>query len=375
MNFIPQIQFDFLGIIFLIFCFAILWQLLFVLVFPFRLLLHKKDKQKLNTFPVSVIICARNEEDNLFKNLPKILKQKYPNFEVIVVIDQTVDDSKHIIKAYQKEFSNLRFIEMERNAHRKFGKKLPLTVGIKGAKHERILLIDADCYPASENWIAKMMQNFTSGKDIVIGYGPYETRKGMLSKFIRFDTTAIAATYFSFAKNGKPYMAVGRNMSYAREKWFEVDGFKKHYHIQSGDDDLFMQDAARKGNVAIELDPESWVYSHPKTTWKSWIRQKQRHFTTATQYRFINKLFLGIFPASMLLMLLSSVILILSYEWWLFVLLLLMFRGFLYWIINALLFRKLGQKDLIWLFPLLEFAHFIIIPFIYYSTDRRAYKW
>src|SRR5690606_12809076 len=112
--------------------------------------------------------------------------------------------------------------------------------------------------------------------------------------------TTIAANYLGLAKNKRAYMAVGRNMSYSRSRWFEVDGFKKHYHVQSGDDDLFMQDAANKKNVAIELDKKSWVYSHPKTSWKSWIKQKQRHFTTASKYKFINKLLLGIFPASMI---------------------------------------------------------------------------
>src|SRR5690606_5187876 len=119
---------------------------------------------------VSVVICARNEEDNLFQNLPGVLKQSYPQYEVIVVIDQTVDDSKHILRAYQKEYPYLRYIEMERNAHRKFGKKLPLTLGIKGAKYDKVLLIDADCYPKSDQWIRQMMSNYTEGKEIVIGY-------------------------------------------------------------------------------------------------------------------------------------------------------------------------------------------------------------
>lgn len=345
------------------------------MVFPLRLLLHKSRDISQKKMPVSVIICARNEEDNLYNHLPKVLEQDYPEFEVIVVVDQTVDDSKHIIRAYQKDFPHLRFIEMERNPHRTFGKKVPLTVGIKGAKYDHLLLIDADCYPKSKKWISQMMRNYTEGTEIVIGYGPYEKKKGLLNKFIRFDTSVIASTYLAFAKNKRPYMAVGRNMSYAKSKWYEVDGFKKHYHIQSGDDDLFMQDAATRKNVKIEWSANSWVYSLPKTSWKSWLHQKQRHFTTASQYRFINKVFLGIFPASMTLMLLSFFILMFSYEWWLFVLCLLVFRCGLYWLINGLLLKKMGQKDLVWLFPIFELVHFVVIPFIYYSTDRRANQW
>lgn len=375
MSFFPEISFDPLGIIFLIFCTAVFVQMLFVLIVQFRLLIHRNTAPSGHLPPVSVVICARNEEDNLYAHLPKIITQDYPTYEVIVVIDQTVDDSKHIIAAYQKEHAHLRFVEMERNPHRKFGKKLPLTVGIKGAKYEKVLLIDADCYPSSDKWIRKMMSGYKEGKDIVLGYGPYQKQNGWLNKFIRFDTTAIAINYFGFAKNGRPYMAVGRNLSYTKKKWQEVDGFKSHYHVQSGDDDLFMQDAATRKNVAFVIEPKSWVYSLPKSTWKSWMKQKQRHFTTAGKYRFINKIFLGIFPLSMILMLVSFFILIFSYEWWLFVLALLFLRFITYWIISGSLLKKFGQKDLIWLFPFFELAHFVIIPFIYYSIDRRPDKW
>lgn len=375
MEFIPEISFDPIGIVFLFFCLMIFVQLLNLIIYPWRLLVHKKRETVEKLPPVSLVICARNEEDNLYNNLPKILNQDYPTFEVIVVIDQTVDDSKHIVRAYQKDFPFLRFIEMERNRHRRFGKKVPLTIGIKGTKYDKVLLIDADCFPATDQWIKLMMRNYTEEKDIVIGYGPYERKKGLLNKFIRFDTTSIASTYLSFAKNGRPYMAVGRNMSYSKDRWFEVDGFKKHYHIQSGDDDLFMQDAASRKNTVIEIDKKSWVYSHPKTSWKSWVKQKQRHYTTANQYKFINKLFLGIFPLSFLLTLVSFFTLLFSYEWWLFVLSLMGLRLIFYWIINGLLFKKLGQKDLSWAYPVYELVHFIIMPFIYYSTDRRPDKW
>ena len=236
-------------------------------------------------------------------------------------------------------------------------------------------MIDADCHPATDQWIRYMLSNYSEGKRIVLGYGPYTRLKGFLNKFIRFDTVMIAANYLGLAKNKRPYMAVGRNMSYEKSLWFDVDGFKKHYHIQSGDDDLFMQDAATKKNVGIEIHPDSWVYSHPKTSWKDWVTQKQRHFTTASQYRLINKVFLGIFPLSMFLMLVSFFILLFSFEWWLFVLSLFLFRCILYWIVDGLLLRKLGQKDLIIWYPLFEFIHFIIIPFMYYSSDRQANKW
>jgi cellulose synthase/poly-beta-1,6-N-acetylglucosamine synthase-like glycosyltransferase len=371
MKFIPEIELNLIGIIFMIFCFMVLIQISYLFRFHTRLLFHKKRHKAAGLEPVTVIVCSRNEEDNLFKNLPKVLAQDYPEFEVIVVNDQSADDSRHIVRAYQEKHSNLKYIELERNKHRKFGKKVPLTVGIKGAKYNRLLMIDADCYPASDQWIKKIMSNYQEEKEIVVAYGPYEKAKGILNKIIRFDTVSIAATYLSFAKSKRPYMAVGRNFSYLKSTFFAVNGFKNHYHIQSGDDDLFMQDAANKKNVGIEMDPESFVYSHPKKTWKAWVTQKQRHFTTSSNYRLINKILLGIFPVSMILMLVSFIILMFSFEWWLFVVSVLTLRYLLYWWINGLIFKKLGENDLIALYPVFELVHFVIIPFIFYSTDRR----
>lgn len=350
-------------------------QLLYLFLVYFRLLRHKAPPASNDFPPVSIIVCARNEEDNLFQNLPMILRQDYPNFEVIVVNDQSVDDSIHILRAFQKEYDHLRIIEMEKNKHRKFGKKLPLTVGIKGAKYETVALTDADCKPKSRDWLKQMMTNYGEGKEIVIGYGAYEKEAGFLNKLIRYDTTSIATNYLGLAKLGRPYMAVGRNMSYRTETFFRVDGFKRHYHIQSGDDDLFMQDTANRKNVAITMHPDTFVYSIPKKSWKSWIKQKQRHFTTAGKYRLINKVVLGIFPGSMFLMLLSFFILLLNYQWWPFVLALFGLRIILYWLVNGFLFRRLEMGDLVKLYPVLELVHFVVMPFIYYSSESKSSKW
>lgn len=376
MSFWPEIKLDATSITFLVFCTSIFIQLLYLLIVRVRLLTYKKTNESHHLPAVSVIICARNEEDNLFKNLPAILTQDYPKYEVIVVNDMSVDESKHIIQAYQKQFPHLRIIQIEKNRHRKFGKKMPLTIGIKGAQYEHLAMIDADCYPAGKNWLRNLMSNYTEGKEIVIGYGPYETEKGFLNRFIRFDTTSIAINYLGMALNGKAYMAVGRNMSYTKKRFFEVDGFKSHYHIQSGDDDLFMKEAATKKNVAIEIHPDSFVFSHPKKTWNDLIKQKQRHFTTAPRYRLINKLFLGIMPASMFLMLLSFIILLFNFKWWWITTGILVLRYLLFWIVDGLLFSKLKAKDLVPWLPLLELIHFIVIPFIYYSGNRsEAEKW
>lgn len=371
----PEISLNPEWIIFLVFLSFVGIQLVYLLVFPFRVLIHKNKQQVPPVWePLTVIICARNEEDNLFKHLPFILEQDYPTFEVIVVNDQSIDDSVHIIKAFQKQYSHLKLIELERNKHRMVGKKLPLTVGIKGAKFEHLILTDADCYPSSNQWLKKMSQHFSPDKKIVLGYGPYETQKGLVNKLIRFDTTSIAIDYFSMAKTGLAYMGVGRNMGYSKTLFESVGGFKSHYHIASGDDDLFVKEAATRKNVAIEMSAESWVYSKPKTTFKSWIAQKQRHYTTSSEYRLINKLFLGIFPFSLLFMYLSFVTLLFYTQGYALVIAIFGARLLLYWLIKGLLFKRLGQSKLGVFYPLYELGHAIIMPLIFYSNTQTN-KW
>ena len=377
MKILPPFEFDFLGVILMAFCVAIGLQILYLLIFNLRLLIHKNKTDNTTFLPaISVIICARNEEDNLFKYLPSILTQNYPEFEVIVVNDQSQDDSGHIIKAYQKEYPNLRLVELEKNKHRKFGKKIPLTVGIKGAKHDLILLTDADCKPNSKNWLREMAASYTSTKQIVLGYGPLYKHKGWLNKLIRFDTVSIAITYLSAVKNRIPYMGVGRNLAYSKALFMQNDGFKKHYHIPSGDDDLFIRDAANSKNTIINISPNAFVYSEPKTSWDTWLTQKQRHYTTATEYKLINKLYLGIFPATYYFMWFSFFILCFNTNWYLFVGALLVLRYALYWIINGLLLKRLKTKDLIWSFPVFEFIHLLVVPFIYYArSDKNKKAW
>lgn len=235
--------------------------------------------------PVSVIICARNEDDNLTEFLPKILTQEYPaDFEVIVVNDCSFDNTENVIDEFAKIFPNLRKTNIKEDDYYKHGKKFAMLVGIKAAKHNRLLLTDADCYPSSNQWLKEMVTGFSTEKEIVIGYGAYEKQKGLLNKLIRFDTFMIAVQYLSAAIKSKPYMGVGRNLAYTKELFFREKGFSKHYHINSGDDDLFVNQAATNNNLNICISKDAITYSKAKKTFKEWRLQKARHITTAPMY-------------------------------------------------------------------------------------------
>lgn len=376
MKIIPDAQDTIDCYIFWVFAGLCLLQIIYTLLFFGRLAYWKIPEASQSLPTVSIVISARNEYDNLSENLPKILGQHYPDFEVVVVNHQSVDDSKHLLATLQQDYRNLVVVEVERSRHMLSSKKLPLTMGIKKAKNEHLLLTDADCCPSGTDWLRSMAGQFTEKKQIVLGYGPYKEQEGFLNKVIRFDTAMIAVHYFSFAINRTPYMGVGRNLAYTKEAFNSTHGFKSHYAVASGDDDLFIQEAARKNNYTIQLSPESFMYSEAKSTWEDWTLQKARHYTTAPRYRVFKKALLGIYPLTALLMLVSFVLLMLEPDWRIHAGAGLGLVILLKWWLLGKCFSRLQSGGFIALLPFLDVMYVLISPFFYYSTvQKRASTW
>ncbi|MFH2095767.1 MAG: glycosyltransferase [Bacteroidota bacterium] len=260
-------------------------QLFYILFFFSRILFRQKAPQVTEKKPVSVIICARNESENLKNNLPKILNQNYPSFEVIVVNDSSTDDSQEVLMHLSQWYKHLKICNITKNEQFFIGKKFPLTIGIKAAKNEILLFTDADCSPAGKNWISGMQQHFTEKTSIVLGYGGFVKTKGFLDKLVRYDTMHTAMQYLGLALAGIPYMGVGRNLAYMKSVFFGNKGFASHYRIISGDDDLFINEVIRKGNYHVEYECESHTRSAPVPSFRSWIIRKKRHLTTGKYYR------------------------------------------------------------------------------------------
>lgn len=297
----------------LVFSLAILIQLFYYLVIYSRLLFFKRkgpvtDEEQLPS--VSIVICARNEESNLEQFLPLVLEQKYPEYEVVVVDDCSSDDTDMVLKRLSQKYKHLRTTAIKPDAKFSHGKKLALTIGIKAAKYDWLLLTDADCRPESDMWIATMATNFQNNNLVVLGYGGYIPSKGFLNKLIRIDTFFIALQYLSFALFGKPYMGVGRNLAYKKELFFQNKGFASHSLLNSGDDDLFIQQIANKKNTVVEYRAQSHTRSVAHTTFGEWFKQKKRHLTTGPHYRASLKFWLVLEPFSRLLFWVSGILLI-----------------------------------------------------------------
>jgi cellulose synthase/poly-beta-1,6-N-acetylglucosamine synthase-like glycosyltransferase len=291
-------------IIICVVCVSFSLIMLHFFLFRLRFILYKQktDLSSPKNLPsVSVVICAKNEEHNLKTNLPLILEQDYPQFELIVVDDNSTDETYYVLKEFQQQHNNLNVIKLTENVNFFSGKKFPLSIGIRSAKYNYLLLTDADCMPLSSQWIQTMASQFSDEKQIVLGYGKYEENKGFLDKLIRFETMYNAGLYFSFALGGLPYMGVGRNLAYTKQLFTESKGFSKHYNVVSGDDDLFINSVATKKNTSTCLSANSFTVSKAKSTFGAWVKQKRRHLTAGAYYKGKHKLLLALYPVSLLI--------------------------------------------------------------------------
>lgn len=258
---------------------------------------HRENKGKIPYITirpsVSVIICARNENEHLKQFLPSVLEQKYPNYEVIVVNDGSSDNTEETLLELQKQYPHLYHTYIPEDAMVMSSKKMALTVGIKAAKHDLLVFTDADCKPVSRDWLNCLIRNFDNKTNFVLGYGAYEQKKGILGHLISYDTFTIALQYLGFAKRGHPYMGVGRNLAYRKELFFKNKGFASILHLQSGDDDLFVNQHATGNNTRIEVNEQSITISEPKQNFSDWFYQKQRHLSTSKYYRFGTDIMIG----------------------------------------------------------------------------------
>ena len=309
----------------------------------------KRNVEPVNEMPpVSIIICARNEQDNLAKNLIPILTQDYPSYEVIVVNDCSEDDTEELLMDLKKQYPHLRSTIIRKSGTFRNGKKFAATVGVKAAQHEWLLFTDADCVPESPLWIKSMSRHFVDGKSIVLGYGGYMAQDSYLNKWIRYDTCFIALQYFGFAKAGMTYMGVGRNLAYRRSLFFEHNGFAAHAHILSGDDDLFVNQAATRKNVGLEYAPESHTRSVPKKTFREWVWQKSRHVTTSSYYKRGQSFLLGLEPFSRVLFWTAlSVLLIRDIMLWQYILTIFLLRIIIFLSVIGLATKKFKEQGIL----------------------------
>jgi cellulose synthase/poly-beta-1,6-N-acetylglucosamine synthase-like glycosyltransferase len=307
-------------VVFIVFSLAAAIQLFYYYFFYLSVYTYKQKAPGKATHPVSVIICARNEAENLSNFLPAVLEQDYSDYEVIVVNDCSEDNSYDILGKYLMQYPHLKISTINKDPKFTHNKKFAQFIGIKAAKNEILLFTDADCQPESDKWLEGMTSHFDDKITFVLGYGGYLIEKGLLNKYIRYDSMTIAMQYLGMAIHGIPYMGVGRNLAYRRSAFFANKGFGVHTNLASGDDDLFVNTNASGLNTCVEFSKNTHTRSVPKTTVSEWITQKKRHLTTAPYYKLKDKLLLTTEPVTRVIFYTTFIILLSFSFLWPFVL-------------------------------------------------------
>lgn len=354
-----------LDIVFYTFIIIIIIQLIYFSFIFSKFAFAKSKNPTHKKIAVSVIICAKNEANNLKQFLPYILEQDYFNFEIVLINDASHDNTLNIIEDFAKKNSKIKIVNVVNNEAFWGNKKYALTLGIKASSNDYLLFTDADCKPISKHWITAMSSHFSNTKSIVIGYGAYKKEKySFLNTLIRFETLMTAIQYFSYAKLGIPYMAVGRNLAYRKDEFFKVKGFMNHINVRSGDDDLFINQVANSKNTSICFTKNSFTESVPEISLKNWVKQKRRHISTSKYYKLKHKLMLGLFYLSQLMFWVLSIILLLFIFKWKIVLTLILLKFIVQYIIIGLSAKKLNELDTIILLPIFDlfliFSQFFI---------------
>ena len=357
-------------IVFWVFILSAIVQSLFFILVLIAVSVYKRPSINSHEIPgISVIISAKNEFENLQVLIPKLLEQTYTSFEIILVDDRSVDETyDYAINLEQKE-KKFKLVRIDSTPDHINNKKYAITLGIRAAKFDHILLTDADCEPEGNEWIQEMSLGFSSeNKIFVIGYSQYAKAKGLLNYFIKYETLLTAINYLGIGLLGKPYMGVGRNIAYRKSFFLENNGFGKFQGVVGGDDDLLVNQHAKRKNVSFILSPTSTIYSKPKTKLSDFILQKTRHLSVGKHYRKTDKLLLGLLSFSKIIFWFAFIAAILSVFQTYFVI-----GGFLLVMVLLLttllaLKKKTGDKSSILMFPLLDF----IFIFYYISTGLKV---
>ena len=260
--------------------------------------------------PVSIVLCARNAYEYLIELIPVLLNQNYPDFEIVVVNDCSDDDTEEYLKNLERLEPRIKPVQLKQHLNFFNGKKFPLSMGIKSAKNDIIVLTDFNCMPANDQWLRSVVNCYSHNTEIVIGYSPFVQKKSTLNRLMRFDSLQNGLLYLSAALNRHAFMGVGRNLSYRKELFYRNKGFISHYTTSVGDDDLFISQVATKKNTEVLIDPENVILTTPTDSFRIWMRQKSSRYSTVSKYNMRARFSLSMFHASGLLFYLSFIALL-----------------------------------------------------------------
>lgn len=205
---------------------------------------------------ISVVLTIDDEVEDLRKNLPTFLNQNYKgDFQVVVVACSNDPEVENTLKMYSDN-PHLYSTFIPSSSRYMSRKKLAVTLGVKAARHEWILLTDVDCSPVSDNWLSVMSENCKDGKDIVLGFS-YLTEEYKASR--RFDQVYNLYRQLRSAQKGSAWAYSGNNLMFRKSMFINGKGFDGNLKFQRGEYDFIVNKFADSFNTSVELSPESYI--------------------------------------------------------------------------------------------------------------------
>ena len=253
-----------------------------------------RKKSKGSNINISIVVAAKNETEIIPNLIAALLKQNFPkdNFEVIIVDDNSEDDTFLKAKSICTELENFRIIKTENKIFK--AKKGALDLGIKLTKYPYILITDADCEPEVE-WINSFASGFANKNDFLFGIAPYKRKNSLTNLVARFENLRASIIVFAFSKLGFPYSAAARSFGFSKEAFNKINGYENTNATLSGDDDLLLQEAIKFNfKIGMVTENNSFVFSNTKNNFTDFSNQKARHTSTSIYYSFKSKLLLAI---------------------------------------------------------------------------------
>jgi glycosyltransferase involved in cell wall biosynthesis len=362
-------EFDFLNnplllTLFSVFAFSLLVQLGYFWIAFSRLAFYKTKQTKGEKASVSVVVTAHNQYNDLKLNLPFLLEQDYPEFEVMVVNDNSDDGSDELLQDMSHQHDNLSIVDLKQSLNWFKGRKFPLSLGIKSAKHEILILTDITCRPVSKEWVEEMVSVYTTKSQIVLAYSTFDT-KSKMNLWYRFSAFYDGLFYLSMAMAGKPFKGIGKNLSYKKQLFYDHKGFSSHYKINVGDDEIFINQTAKKRNTNIQLSPKSKVAVVKLISFAKWLKGEKTRILSRRFFKTGSRLLISLFNTTALLFFASfAVLLIFGFDWMLLIPLFGL-RLISQYVIFGLAAKKLDEKKLLLFSPLFEILLVIIDFFIW----------
>ena len=238
---------------------------------------------------ISILLTPHENGRELEQNLPLYLNQDYPeDFEVIVVMWKGDAETEDALKRFEGN-QHLYTTYIPDSSRYMSRKKLGITLGVKAAKHEWIMLTDIECKPNSPQWLATMARNCQDDKQLVIGYTAYENETPPYRRFERLHT---AMYLIREDQKGTPYRHNGCNLLFRKSMFIAQDGFRGNLKFIRGEYDFMVNKYATKTNTATELHPDSWMTEQMPTE-KQWrnkhlfYMESRKHLQRSLSHRLL----------------------------------------------------------------------------------------